>query len=179
MFQITFIADYRACVEEEMHFSDEDDVTQFDGTSLTEVMLLACEAIDRNRVARFGLKFDQHELDPPLDIQTDFAIFMEQMPVLLSLAAPVSDARIRLFEQGTDLDLFFTLKAGVLAVEARSMVTNARVGLAEVAIVEFFAQIQAVRTVFLACCQQLVPELLRYPSFVEWTRLSGLIGLSL
>jgi hypothetical protein len=137
-------------------------------------LMTACEFIADARVADFRL-LCCGEQPWPVDVRTDLAILLEQLPgLLLALAERAPSFQLRMYEQGIETVLAFTRMEGMLRIHCEPLLAGGenRFGAHdEVLAVEALVRaVAGVLSNFIECCERVCPQLLMRAELNEWRK---------
>jgi hypothetical protein len=137
-------------------------------------LMAACALIADARVADFRL-FCCGEQPWPVDVRTDLAILLEQLPGLLqALVEATPSFPLQMYEQGIETVLVFTRMDGMLRIHCEPLLAGGenRFGAHdEVLAVEALVRALAdVLSNFIECCERVCPQLLMRAELNEWRR---------
>ena len=137
---------------------DEDDVRS--------IVMDVCDVLDWSAeflIAGFG------QARWPVDVRTDLAVFLEQLPDAVQALRARERAVIDLYEQGIERTLEFVPQGDRCAVRCVSRTDWAPdPAVEEMEIKALEDMLLAVRTEFLNALGQLAPSLAAHPWIVEW-----------
>ncbi len=130
------------------------------------ILMDACDALDKWAdllISGFGQE------RWPVDVRTDLAVLLEQLPDALKAIAARESAEVHLYEQGVDRLLKLEPKGAGYAVHCRSG-TDWRPwpAVEEVDSLKLEGMLVAVRDEFLKALERMAPALRLHPWIVEW-----------
>ncbi|WP_257454671.1 hypothetical protein [Archangium lipolyticum] len=138
-------------------------------------LMAACELIADANVADFRLACcGEHPW--PVDVRTDFSVFLEQLQGLLQALLDGSPSfQLRMYEQGIETVLAFTRAESMLRVRCEPLIAGGenRFGGRDemLGVKELVLALDGALAAFFKCCERVCPQLLTLRALKDWRKL--------